>query len=396
MNINRRMLLAGVTMVSAISIISIERASATDSFTIGLNYELTGPGASYGLHSKIGAEMAAEELNAAGGINGAKINLVVRDNGTKPQQAVVIVREFATSEAVAIMGPIQTTNARVAFPATNREEIVSISPGSNIPGLAAQNRPWAFRSTALIDLVHRDVFQAFKKDHPKAKKVVVIVDPRDAYSSYVTKSIVPDSLTEAGLDLMNPGAYIEIPYTDQDMSAHVTRVKSMNADAIYLGILFDRGKDFLFEANRQGLKLPIITAAGYDTEDVAAAAKNIELYAGQTFNPNDPSPEVQSFVKAFGERVKKELPGQYTTPTFMDAGGYEVVKMIAKVLTSMNAKPGDNLKTMRMGIRDGLQSMKDFKGLGASITFNKDGDGFKQSIVRKVSNGDWVELTTRR
>ena len=90
----------------------------------------------YGLFAryKFAAQIAVDEVNREGGINGAKLELVTEDNRSSPEQAVIVTRNLESKGVFAMLGPIQTTQCRTAFPAANRAQLPTISPGSSAPG----------------------------------------------------------------------------------------------------------------------------------------------------------------------------------------------------------------------------------------------------------------------
>src|SRR5690606_3181572 len=112
-------------------------------------------------------------------------------------------------------------------------------------------------------------------------------------------------------------------------------------------------------------------------ETVAKAADGISLWAGQPFDAGAESEAVKSFVHEYRVRVEAELPGQYSTPTYIDAGAYETMYMLADALRAGNATPGSPINEVRESTRDYLQSLKDYQGLGNKLSINEDGDAVK-------------------
>lgn len=146
---------------------------------IGVNFERTGSISSYGQHALVSAQIAAEEINKAGGVNGTPIQLVIEDNKSSPEQSVIATRNLADKDVFAMLGPVTTTVVRTAFPAANRAGMPAISPGSGAPGIGAQNRPWGFRDAAIDQIIIGDVVALIHKTYPDAKRVVIALDPKD-------------------------------------------------------------------------------------------------------------------------------------------------------------------------------------------------------------------------
>lgn len=376
----------------AAMVVGAPAAKAQDTFKIGLNVERSGNAASYGGHVIIATQIAVDEINKAGGVDGAKLELVIEDNRTSPEQAVVALRNLDRAGVVAVIGPIQTSQARTAFPATNRAGLVSVSPGSGAPGLSAQNRPWTFRNAAIDQTIFGDVVKTFRARYPEVKTVALTLDPKDAYQTNLMTKVAPPAFEANGFTLVNKDAPIEIPVDAADHSVFVTKLRAMNVDAAVVGLVIEQGKTFLRELNRQQVKIPLIGGLGFVTDSIAQVSGGLDFYSGQPFDPGSSDPSVVAFVKEFKERSEKELPGQYTTPLYIEAGAYETVKIIADALKAAKIRPGGDLKTAREAVRDYFAALKDYQGLGNTITINAEGDAVKPTLVFHTKDGRWERL----
>jgi branched-chain amino acid transport system substrate-binding protein len=365
---------------------------AEGSLKIGLNVERTGNAASYGGHVIIAAQIAVDEINKAGGIDGSKVEIVIEDNRTSPEQAVIAVRNLDKEGVVAIVGPIQTSQARTAFPATNRAQVVSISPGSGAPGLSAQNRPWSFRNAAIDEIIFAEVARAFHSRYPSISTVALTYDPKDAYATNLVTKVAPPAFEAASLKIVNRDSPMEIPVDATDHSVFVTKLRGLNVDTAVVGLVIEQGKTFLREMNRQQVKMPLLGGLGFVTESIAQVAGSIDFYSGQPFDPNSSDPAVTAFVREFKERSAKELPGQYTTPLYIEAGAYESVIMIADALRAAKVRPGNDVKKAREAVRTHLTGLKDHRGLGNTLSFNEEGDAVKPTLVFHTNNGNWERL----
>ncbi|MCL4182715.1 MAG: ABC transporter substrate-binding protein [Burkholderiaceae bacterium] len=364
---------------------------AQQTIKIGVNLERTGSGASYGVHMLLAAEIALAEINAAQGINGHKLELVIEDNRSSPEQAVIATRNLDSAGVFAMLGPIQSSQCRTAFPAANRAGLVAISTGSGAPGLTAKNRPWTFRNAAIDQIIIDEVVANLRKRYPRAKNVVAVVDPKDAYNSFLVKMVTPPALEKNGFLFVNKDSLIEIPNDVSDFSVFVTRIKAMNPDVVLLGLLFEQGQGFLREANRQKLNVPMFAGLGYLTETVAKAAGDIDLWAGQPFDPNAADSKVHKFVQTFKGRAEKEMPGQYSTPTYIDAGAYEAMYILADALREAKATPASSPKDVREKVRAYLAGLKAYVGLGNQLSINEEGDAVKPTLVYLTGGGRWVK-----
>ena len=384
----KRLLIAGLLLgISGL----VQPAFAQQTIKIGVNVERTGVASSYGTHMLIAAQIALDEVNRAGGVNGAKIELVIEDNRSSPEQAVISTRNLDRLGVAAMLGPIQTSQCRTAFPAANRAGLVSISPGSAAPGLTAQNRPWTFRIAAIDSLIIDEVISNLKKANPNAKTVAIAVDTRDAYNQFLVKTVAPAVVEKNGLTFINKDQPVEMAPDATDFSVFVTKLKAMNPDVLLLGAGFEPAHGFLREANRQRFNVPIFAGQGYITSSIATAANELQLWAGQPFDPESTDTNVKKFVAEFKSRVEKELPGQYTSPTYIDASAYESIHVLADAMRANKITPATEPKQSREQIRTYLTGLKGYQGLGNVINMNQDGDTVKTTMVYRVRAGNWVK-----
>lgn len=129
---------------------------------IGLSMARTGTFVSVANANEIAVDMAVDEINRAGGVNGSAIRLVKFDTAGDPKQSVLAVEQFARDNgALAIVGPFSSSEARVAFSAGERLGIVQMSMSSSAPGVAAPFK-YAFRNTVDEGLVIEMVLKAMR------------------------------------------------------------------------------------------------------------------------------------------------------------------------------------------------------------------------------------------
>lgn len=385
---NRRSLLLAAAALPSLA--ALPAWAETAPLRIGVNFELTGSISSYGQHALVSARIAVDEINQAGGVDGAPIELVIEDNKSSPEQAVIATRNLADKNVIAMLGPVTTTVVRTAFPATNRAEMPAISPGSGAPGIGAQNRPWGFRDAAIDQIIIGDVVARIKQLHPNVKKVIAALDPKDPYEVFLIRNVAPAALAQSGMAIANKDSPIEIPVDVTDFSVFVTRIKAQEPDVVLIGVAHEALAGFLKEANRQKLDVPMFAGLGSITDAVAQAAQGIPIFAGQPFDPSSADPHVVTFVREFSAQSAKALPGQYSNPIYADAGAYEGVYMFAAAIKAGKIDGVTPVKQARAGIKDYLASLSDFPGLGNAIAINKDGDAIKKTIVFATKDGKWV------
>ena len=188
---------ASLVLAATVSVTAtLDKAAAElsgRSVKIGIMVPLTGKGAEWGAAAQQGSEMAAEEINAAGGIGGVKIKLVFYDTHTREADGITIINKLATRDNVlAVSGPCFSSLCEVIFPLLDKLKVPTISYCSAKPGLSKLST-WAFRNSLTSDKQLAPVVTAWKKAYD-IKKVVVIHDLEDAVSKAEGTKVFPLSV----------------------------------------------------------------------------------------------------------------------------------------------------------------------------------------------------------
>ena len=160
--------LLGLLAATALSVVAGQTAQAQE-ILLGNLFAGAGPFATLAKTNEIAAQMAVEEVNAAGGVGGKKLKIVSFDTAGKPEQAVVGVRKLAEDDKVmAIIGPFSSGECRVAFPAGERTGVVMMSMASSAPKLA-EPFTYGLRNTSDEGYMFRNVMKTLQeKKYPIA------------------------------------------------------------------------------------------------------------------------------------------------------------------------------------------------------------------------------------
>jgi len=364
---------------------------------IGMAIPLSGHGANAGKREAIGAQAAVDVINAAGGVNGVPLKLYIEDTASNPQDAVHAVRKLTGDEKViAIVGPHYSSVAETTFPLGNQLKIVQIAVASSKPGLAAANRPYAFRNTLTEDKIAGAVIKDFK-DRYNIKTVAIMADIKDAVSRALGTKVFPPALKAQGIEIVTGDKPITFQTNDAQFKAQITKLKAINPDGIALGALGPDALNIITEARRQGMKQPFFgTAPIVEGELPQKGGKAVAgTFAGTIWHLGVDTPASREFVKAYKNRAKDMYSGPYTaTPDYYPVNSYDAVYMIVSGIKSKGVtnKPGD-LEKDRAKIMQYMTNLKDFKGV-ASRGFNDVGDGLKDVHVLEIKDGQWKAVTS--
>ncbi len=366
-------------------------AHAAQPIKIGVAYGLTGMWSDWTKKNIVALEMAVAEINAAGGVNGMKLETVIYDTASKPAEATRLVRKLATDDKVmAILGPFSSSECEVAFPVGNRIGIVMISQASSKPGVAAKY-PFAFRNK--IDELQLAIPTMKKwKAQYNIKSVAVVHDAKDAVSRVLGTLVLPGVSKKMGLKIVNEGNFVTYTTGDFDMRPQVTKLKSMQFDGLVFGGVYMDGVTFIKEARRQGVNQPMMGGnplmslqfprkGGKAAEGVFTSA---EFYYWMD------TPKVQKFTKEFVKRAKAKGIDP-PEPLQFDVNVYDAIYMLAHVMKQNGiTNKSEDLARDRELVMKGLTELKGFQGLARKGQFNKNGDAIGDVYVVKAQGGEWV------
>jgi branched-chain amino acid transport system substrate-binding protein len=362
---------------------------------LGAVFPLTGRWADFARKNTIALELAVEEINARGGIEGVRIRVTLLDDASEPETAAELVRTLATDEEVlAILGPFSSSEAEAAFPVANQLGVPVIAQASSKQGLGRAHRPWAFRSH--VDEV-RLAMPAVRKwvELYNVRSAAVVHDTFDAVSENLGSQILPAVARQHGVTIVNEGRYLTFVTNDVDYKAQVASLRELQFDGILFGGVHPDGARFLAEMRKQ--KLPQMLVGGSPLFNDSFLRHGGTAVNGTivptSFYSGLPDPQVQEWVARFRERARAAtVPA--VDPDFGDVNVYNCIYLLADLIQRLGVtnRPED-LAADREKIMRGLSQTKDWPGLAGTTGFNDDGDGLRPVYVLRAQDGHWVRLT---
>src|SRR6185437_3295405 len=252
-----RSFLSGVLAAAAL-VAGAQIAQAQNQISIGAIVPSSGPFAEWGRANTVTLKMLEKQVNDSGGVNGAKLKIVIYDDAAKPAQAANSLRKLAGDDKViAVAGPLTSTACEVTFPVANQLQVVATSQASSKPGVSKANRPWAFRNTVDEGVLTKSSVPYFKKAF-NIKSVAIIYDAKDAVSTAIATKIMPAVFKTNDIKVLNGNDLVSFSTGDLDVSAQVTKLKSMNPDGVVIGADYSQAIIVIREMKRQGFVKPII------------------------------------------------------------------------------------------------------------------------------------------
>ncbi len=333
-----------------------------DSIVIGA----AGPwGESYGATNRRGVELAVEEINAAGGINGRKLEVVMHDDEADGARAAAIANWFVdSSRVVAVVGHVNS-GAMVSAARVYDGRLAAIATTATSPDITGIS-PWVFRVT-LSDSATAASLARFtaRLGHRR----VAILYENDSYGRGLADSFAQSFTGEII-------SYDPIASGDQNFEPFVTYLRSQAPDAVFLASTDQAGIAFLREAKRQRLRAAFLGGDGWDGV-VADSAAAEGAYIATAFSPEDPRPEARAFAARYRQRFGVNPEGN---SPFM---AYDATHLLATVI--------ERVGTDRRKIRAYLASMNESRahnGVTGKIYFGDGGDPVGREVtILQVQGG---------
>ena len=354
---------------------------AAEEILIGNVSCFTGTAAQYGISTYEGLEVAMDEINAAGGILGKKIQILKGDDSGDPRQAINVVQKFITKDKVlVIIGAELTGTTRVTAPISNSAGMVQFTASATGAGLT-DNLPFMFRNSLPEAYAIPFVVQAAKKKF-NLGSVVLISSYNLDYSVDLTK-IYEKALGEAVIKIQDRISYAE---GDIDFSAQVSKLKALKPEAVVMTGYYQESAQLMIEMRKQGINCPIFGSNGFNDPkilDLAGKAMEGSIWASGFF-PDNPDPKVKRFVAKVQEKYKKK-PNQF------HAQAYDALWVIAEAIK--RAGITESTPENRVKIRDELYRTTNFVGVSGTHTFRPGkGDAEKSVFILTLRNGKYALL----
>jgi len=346
-----------------------------------------GPFATLSRTNEIAAQMAVDEINAAGGIAGKKLRIVAFDTAGKPDQAVVGLRKLSEDDKVlAVIGPFSSAECRVVFPAGERAGIVTMSMASSAPKLA-EPFTYGLRNTSDEGYLFRKVMKTLQDKKYPAATAAIAYATDDVISKTMGELVLPTILKQFGTDVK-----LSVTFQSQafDLSAQVSQLQASPTDLVGVGSGPEVAVRLVQELRRQGDKSRLV--AGSTIAD-SELAKRMGADGNGTVIPttfySGTSDKAKQFEQAYIARAKAAGLERSAASQF-EAATYDIVQFYAYAMNQakVTGDPG-KLAEERTAIRDTLRAMSDYPALEGPISFGKNGDALKPAYVIEMENGHW-------
>ena len=336
---------------------------------IGHYASLTGETATFGQSTKRGVDLALEQFNAAGGLNGKQIKVITYDTQSKPEEASAVVTKLITQDNVlAYLGEVASRLSLVAGDKAMQFKTPMISPASTNPDVTKKGE-YVFR-VCFIDPFQGEVMAKFASENLKAKTAAVIRDVKQDYSMGLADYFIKAFKAKGGQIVTDTS----FQSGESDFRAQLTEVKAKNPDVVFVPGYYGDVALITQQARKLGLKQPLLGGDGWESPDLLKVAGKAALentYYSNHYAPDTTDAAAVSFIAAFEKKYN-------VRPDAMAALGFDAFNVLMDSLKRAKA-------LTREDVKNAIAETKDVKGVTGNITLDKDRNPVKSAVVLKFS-----------
>jgi branched-chain amino acid transport system substrate-binding protein len=336
-----------------------------DTIKIGFLGGKTGGHAHYGIETLKGMQMAVEDVNSAGGVNGKKLEIIEGDHGSNSSEAANVTQKLITQKVSAIVGDPTTGITKVAAQICQPSKVVLLSAGAVGPGIV-EIGDYIYRDT-LLDAVAAPAVTKYLTEELKWKKVALVTTTGLSYSEGLTNIFKP-ALAKYEIEIVAEQSIME---KDTNFSAQVTALSKKEFDGVVFTGYYTEGALFMNEMRKQGLKQVMVGGDGllgkelYQLGEKAVAGSM--LYAGFAVDTKNAAGKTREFIEKYQSRNNGAMPDMFP------AQGYDAVLILAEAMKAAQSSDPTVFK-------DKLAQTKDFKGVTGTITFDAKREPIKSPV----------------
>lgn len=357
-----------------------------DKYYIGGIGPTTGATAIYGTAVKNGAQIAVDEINAAGGINGKQIEYRFEDDQNDAEKAVNAYNTLKDWGMQMLVGTTTTAPCIAVAGKTASDNVFQITPSASSPDVLSSGNGNVFQ-VCFTDPNQGVASAQYIAENKLATKIGIIYDSSDVYSSGIEEKFEAEAKTQ-GLNIVSKAAFTADSKTD--FGTQLQKAKDAGADLLFLPIYYQEASIILKQADTMGYKPKffgvdgmdgILTVENFDTK----LAEDVMLLTPFAADAKDKT--VQNFVKTYKEKYK-DTPNQFAADSYDAVYALKAAIEESKATTDMSASDMcDALKGAMTKIKmQGLTGGKD------GLTWNESGEVTKSPKAVIIKNGAYKAM----
>lgn len=359
--------------ILALTLASCSKAES-NSVKIGGIFPLSGQVAVYGVECKNGVDLAIEEINAAGGINGKPVVLVSEDDEGNPDKTVNAFKKLSTKDGVkVVIGSLTSGCTQAITTLSQASKVVQIAPAATAPAITDAG-DFIFRA-CFIDPFQGTVGGKFAAETLGKKRAAILYDIGNDYSVGLADNF-KIAFTKAGGSIVSEESYAT---NDKDFNAQLTKIKNANPDVVYLPDYYGTVALIAKQLRAQGINVPMVGADGWDGLTSNAGDEVLGGYYSNHYAVDSTEPAVKKFVESFRAKYNKD-------PNSFAALGYDCVYLIRDAIVAAGAEDS-------IAVRDAL-AKTDGDYVTGHLTFDEKHNPIKSAVMLELVKADDGTLKT--
>lgn len=357
-----------------------------DKYYIGGIGPTTGATAIYGTAVKNGAQIAVDEINAAGGINGKQIEYRFEDDQNDAEKAVNAYNTLKDWGMQMLVGTTTTAPCIAVAGKTASDNVFQITPSASSPEVLSSGNGNIFQ-VCFTDPNQGIASAQYIAQNKLSKKIGIIYDSSDVYSSGIEEKFEAEAKKQ-GLNIVSKAAFTADSKTD--FGTQLQKAKDAGADLLFLPIYYQEASIILKQADTMGYKPKffgvdgmdgILTVENFDTK----LAEDVMLLTPFAADAKDKA--VQKFVKAYKEKYE-DTPNQFA------ADSYDAVYALKAAIEESKATPDMSASDMCDALKGAMTKIK-MQGLTGGedgLTWNESGEVTKSPKAVIIKNGAYKAM----
>lgn len=357
-------------IAGAMSLASYAGIASAENIKIGFNVPLTGFAAADGQSALHGAELAVEQVNANGGVNGSMLELVVYDDQASPKEAAPLAIKMITQdEVVAGVSGSYSGATRAAATIFSENSVPYISAYAIHPDITRAG-DYVFRTSFMGEVQGRAGAKLIGE--MLGKKRVTMITLNNDFGISLANGF-KDKAGDFGIEIISEYEY---SIKDREFGAIVSKIKSENPDAIYASGYFFTAGPLVRQLRAAGINQPVVGQEGYDSQKFIEIAGDASegVMITTSLDRDSSNPVTQSFIEGFSN--KAGYPAD-----MVGASGHTAILVLAGALSRAG-------NTDKASLRDAIASTN-LEASTGQISFNALGEVQKDVQVQVVRDGNW-------
>ena len=325
----------------------------------------------WGEDSVKGAQLAVEEFNAAGGVDGKKVNLVIADSASKPETGKSAAEKLiSTDKVIGLLGEVASGITAQMGQVATEKGIPLVAIGATKTTLT-EGKPNMFR-VCYTDAFQGPVMAKFAYEQLKLRNVALITDKKQPYSTGLSESF-KGYFEKLGGKIVDEEFY-ETGQTQ--FQGQLTNLKDKKPDGLFMSGYFNETGPLARQAKEAGLDVKMMGGDGWDSSEILQTGGDAILgsFFCNHYNNKEDRPEVKDFLAKWAKKYDGKVPA-----TTMGALAYDATALMCDALKRAKSKDAK-------GLQDAIEDTVDFKGVSGAITLKgKHGNPPKRALVVQLA-----------